>query len=182
MDAGGQSLTSPADDRRAAVIHVSAQAGAVTRRGRAEVGRRTGAARALGAAACLVLVLALAPEARAGVGASDASDAPGEHCSPGWVCGWTGPAYTGVVSLVATDMPRFPETTAYVGFNDGASVWNGAAARTADGALWGRCVTVYSKPGYKGRSLTVLPGRGIAQLPAAFGHIHSGRFHDCRLP
>ncbi|MET8755263.1 peptidase inhibitor family I36 protein [Streptomyces sp. NPDC004667] len=161
------------------MILVSAQAGAVTRRGRVGAGRRSAAARAAVGAGLLVLVLALAPEARAGAGGSDA---PGEHCSPGWVCGWTGPAYTGVVSLVATDMPRFPETTAYVGFNDGASVWNGAATRKAGGALWGRCVTVYDKPGYKGRSLTVLPARGIAQLPAAFGHIHSARFHDCRLP
>ncbi|GAA3285337.1 hypothetical protein Sros01_83510 [Streptomyces roseochromogenus] len=160
------------------VILVGAQAGVVSRRRRPGAGRRTGRARALGGAACLVLVLALAPGARA---ATDGAEGPGAHCSPGWVCGWTGPGYTGVVSLVATDMPRYPETTAYVGFNDGASVWNGAGTRKADGALRGRCITVYNKPGYTGKSLTVLPGRGIAQLPAAFGHIHSGRFHDCRV-
>ncbi|MFG2395358.1 peptidase inhibitor family I36 protein [Streptomyces lavendulae] len=148
------------------------------RRSRPEPGRRTGRARAPVGAACLVLVLALAPGARA---ATDGSAAPGAHCSPGWACGWTGPGYTGVVSLVATDMPRYPETTAYVGFNDGASVWNGTGTRKADGALRGRCFTVYNKPGYTGKSLTVLPGRGITQLPAAFGHIHSGRFHDCRV-
>ncbi|WP_280920883.1 peptidase inhibitor family I36 protein [Streptomyces sp. SPB4] len=113
--------------------------------------------------------------------AADGTEAPADHCSPGWVCGWTGPGYTGVVSLVAADMPRYPETTAYVGFNDGASVWNGAGTRKVNGVLRGRCVTVYNKPGYTGKSLTVLPGRGIAQLPAAFGHIHSGRFHDCRV-
>ncbi|MGO4463445.1 hypothetical protein AB4039_40180 [Streptomyces sp. M-16] len=70
-----------------------------------------------------------------------------------------------------------------MGFNDGASVWDGATTRkVGDGAQWGRCVTVYHEPGYEGRSLTVLPGRGIAQLPAAFGHIRSGRFHNCRQP
>ncbi|MFD8979551.1 peptidase inhibitor family I36 protein [Streptomyces sp. NPDC059564] len=128
-------------------------------------------------AACLVL--ALTPAAQAGSGGSAV---PSERCEPGWVCGWTGPAYTGVVSLAAQDMPRYPETTAYVGFNDGASVWNGAGTWRVKGVLWGRCVTVYNKAGYTGRSLTVPPGKGVAQLPASFGHIHSGRFHSCRLP
>ncbi|MCY0960927.1 peptidase inhibitor family I36 protein [Streptomyces sp. H27-H5] len=128
-------------------------------------------------AACLVLALALAPAAQAGSGLA----APAERCTPGWVCGWTGPVYTGVVSLVAQDMPQYPETTAYVGFNDGTSVWNGSGTRRADGVLRGRCVTVYNKAGYEGRSLTIGPGKGVERLPASFGHIHSGRFHDCRV-
>ncbi|MER5811809.1 peptidase inhibitor family I36 protein [Streptomyces sp. NPDC002033] len=140
---------------------------------RLRTGRWTGA---LGAA-CLALGIVLAPVAAA---APDDAVAPDERCAPGWVCGWTGPAYTGVVSPVAQDMPRFPETTAYVGFNDGASVWNGAAPGRPGGASRGRCVTLYNAPGYTGRSLTLAPGRGIARLPASFGHIHSGRFHSCR--
>lgn len=117
------------------------------------------------------------PAAQAGSGLA----APAERCTPGWVCGWTGPAYTGVVSLVAQDMPQYPETTAYVGFNDGTSVWNGSGTRRADGVLRGRCVTVHNEAGYKGRSLTIAPGKGVERLPASFGHIHSGRFHDCRV-
>ncbi|MFG2622762.1 peptidase inhibitor family I36 protein [Streptomyces sp. NPDC048507] len=139
-------------------------------------GRRVGA---LGAA-CLALALgtALAPAA-----AGAAPEGPAvreERCAPGWVCGWTGPAYTGVVSLAAQDVPRFPETTAYVGFNDAASVWNGAAGGRDGGATPGRCVTVYNAPGYAGRGLTLAPGRGVAHLPASFGHVHSARFHGCR--
>ncbi|MEV7614153.1 peptidase inhibitor family I36 protein [Streptomyces sp. NPDC089799] len=103
-----------------------------------------------------------------------------ERCSPGWVCGWTSPGYTGVVSLVAEDMPWYPETTAYVGFNDGQSVWNGSGTRRTGDGVWGRCVTVYSKTHYGGAALTVRPGRGIERLPAAFGHVRSNRFHTCR--
>ncbi|MER5777030.1 peptidase inhibitor family I36 protein [Streptomyces sp. NPDC002039] len=157
---------------------MTAPAEAATRRaGRWGVRGRTGRTGVLGAA-CLVLALAFAPAAQAGSGPT----APAERCTPGWVCGWTGPAYTGVVSLVAQDMPRYPETTAYVGFNDGSSLWNGSGTRRADGVLRGRCVTVYNQAGYKGRSLTVAPGKGVERLPASFGHIHSGRFHDCRVP
>ncbi|MFJ9080392.1 peptidase inhibitor family I36 protein [Streptomyces sp. NPDC102278] len=155
---------------------VTATAVAAPRRaGRRGAGRRIGVSRVLGAAC---LVLALAPATRAG---ADGLLVPAERCTPGWVCGWTGPAYTGVVSLVALDMPRYPETTAYVGFNDGASVWNGAGTWRVEGAPWGRCVTVYNQAGYTGRSLTVAPGQGVEQLAASFGHIRSGRFHTCRL-
>ncbi|MFE9467775.1 peptidase inhibitor family I36 protein [Streptomyces virginiae] len=97
--------------------------------------------------------------------------APAPPCDPGWLCGWTGPVYTGVVSLAAQDMPRYPETTAYVGFNDAASVWNAAGTRSANGLRGGRCVTVYNKRDYSGSELPVRPGRGIPQLPAAFGHV-----------
>ncbi|MFD5144438.1 peptidase inhibitor family I36 protein [Streptomyces sp. NPDC058401] len=143
--------------------------------------RRTGPHRR-SAAACTALALALlsgfalAPAAHAGSG----GDAAPERCTPGWVCGWTGPSYTGVVSLVAQDMPRFPETTAYVGFNDAASVWYGAASPGVGGAAGGRCVTLYNGPGYKGRALTLAPGKGVPRLPPSFGHVHSSRFHTCK--
>ncbi|MFD8578182.1 peptidase inhibitor family I36 protein [Streptomyces virginiae] len=120
-----------------------------------------------------------AATAQAGSGGL-AAPAPAPPCEPGWLCGWTGPAYTGVASLAAQDMPRYPETTAYVGFNDAASVWNAAGTRSADGARGGRCVTVYNKPDYRGSRLTVQPGQGIPQLPASFGHVRSSRFHTCR--
>ncbi|MFD3873252.1 peptidase inhibitor family I36 protein [Streptomyces sp. NPDC058623] len=120
----------------------------------------------------LAVALALAPASRA---------APADRCSPGWVCGWTDPGWTGVVSLVADDMRRYPETTAYVGFNGGSSVWNGGRTWRADGRLWGRCVTVYSGVDYSGRHLTIRPGQGVSQLPADFGNIRSGRFQVCRM-
>ncbi|MBL1104461.1 hypothetical protein JK361_07585 [Streptomyces sp. 5-8] len=146
------------------------------------VARRTGprcrgAARYVGLV-LLLFVFAYAPAARAWSGGSTA---PSERCSPGWVCGWTGPSYTGVVSPAGQDMPRYPETTAYVGFSNAASVWNGAGTWRADGELWGRCVTVYNGTAYQGRGLTLAPGQGIAQLPPSFGHVHSHRFHTCRL-
>ncbi|MEU7059689.1 peptidase inhibitor family I36 protein [Streptomyces sp. NPDC046197] len=134
--------------------------------------------RAVAAAALIAASIALAPTAQADVtGASTRS----ESCTSGWVCGWTAPGYTGVASLVAQDMPRYPETTAYVGFNDGLSVWNSAATWRSGGKRWGRCVTVYSKADYTGRKLTVRPNQGIPRLPASFGHIRSHRFHSCRL-
>ncbi|MFF4319407.1 peptidase inhibitor family I36 protein [Streptomyces sp. NPDC001568] len=105
--------------------------------------------------------------------------APTDRCSPGWVCGWTDPGWTGVVSLVASDMPRYPGTTAYVGFNGGSSVWNGGRTWRADGRLRGRCFTAYSGVDYTGRQVTVRPGQGVSQLPADFGNIRSGRFHVC---
>ncbi|MFF3013212.1 peptidase inhibitor family I36 protein [Streptomyces sp. NPDC057939] len=124
----------------------------------------------------LALVLALAPAGPA------ARAAPADRCSPGWVCGWTDPGYAGVASLVAHDMPRFPATTAYVGFNDGASVWNGGRTwRDGGGRTWGRCVTVYSGVGYTGKQLTVRPGQGVPRLPADFDAVRSGRFHVCRV-
>ncbi|WP_405427392.1 peptidase inhibitor family I36 protein [Streptomyces erythrochromogenes] len=137
-------------------------------------------ARAVSVLGVLCLLLALAPAARADSGGR-AAPAPSPPCSPGWLCGWTGPAYTGVASLVAQDMPRFPETTAYVGFNDAASVWNAGRTWTADGVRRGRCVTVYNKPDYAGSRLTVKPGQGIPQLAESFGHVRSSRFHTCRL-
>ncbi|GAA3132505.1 peptidase inhibitor family I36 protein [Streptomyces echinatus] len=142
--------------------------------------RRTGP-RCRGAAlyAGLALLFVFAPAAQDWPVGSVAS---AERCSPGWVCGWTGPSYTGVVSLAAQDMPYYPETTAYVGFNNAASVWNGAGTSRVGGEPRGRCVTVYNGTAYKGRALTIAPGQGIAQLPASFGHIHSSRFHPCRLP
>ncbi|MGW7319345.1 peptidase inhibitor family I36 protein [Streptomyces sp. NPDC054854] len=120
----------------------------------------------------LALALVLAPAGPA---------APADRCSPGWVCGWTDPGYAGVASLVAHDMPRYPETTAYVGFNDGSSVWNGGGTWRDGGRLWGRCVTVYSGVGYTGQHLTVRPGQGVPRLPADFGTMRSGRFHVCRV-
>ncbi|WP_324611908.1 peptidase inhibitor family I36 protein [Streptomyces sp. XY533] len=145
--------------------------------------------RTLSAVGAVCLLLASAPTvtatataaatAQAGSGGL-AAPAPAPPCEPGWLCGWTGPAYTGVASLAAQDMPRYPETTAYVGFNDAASVWNAAGTRSADGARGGRCVTVYNKPDYRGSRLTVQPGQGIPQLPASFGHVRSSRFHTCR--
>lgn len=146
------------------------------------VGART---RTLSAVGALCLLLASAPTAtamptataRAGSGGLAA---PAPPCDPGWLCGWTGPAYTGVASLAAQDMPRYPETTAYVGFNDAASVWNAAGPRSANGVRGGRCVTVYNKPDYGGSRMTVRPGHGIPQLPASFGHVRSSRFHTCR--
>lgn len=144
--------------------------------------RRTGSRRrsvTLYGALALLLTLAVAPAAHAGSGGSAA---PAERCTPGWVCGWTGPSYTGVVSLVAQDMPRYPETTAYVGFNDAASVWNAAGSQRVGGEPRVRCVTVYNRPDYKGRALTVAPGKGIPRLPSSFGHVHSSRFHTCRQP
>lgn len=146
------------------------------------VARRTGSRRrnaAMYVALSLLPVCVLAPAAHAGSGGSAA---PSELCTPGWVCGWTGPSYTGVVSLAAQDMPRYPETTAYVGFNDATSVWNAAESQHVSGKLRERCVTVYNGPDYKGRALTVAPGKGIPRLPASFGHVHSSRFHACRLP
>ncbi|MFJ5552744.1 peptidase inhibitor family I36 protein [Streptomyces sp. NPDC093225] len=137
-------------------------------------GLRGGLAGVLVAAA----VLAFAPAAPAG---SPPAPPVAERCSPGWVCGWTSPGYTGVVSLVNVDMPAYPETTAYVGFNDGLSVWNGSGTwRTSDGR-WGRCVVVFDQPHYKGRALTVRPGRGVERLPASFGHVRSNRFTTCRV-
>ncbi|WP_345045121.1 hypothetical protein [Streptomyces sannanensis] len=136
--------------------------------------RRSAAA----AAALIAASIALAPTAQAdSTGASTSSG----HCTSGWVCGWTDPDYTGVVSLVAQDFPWYPETTAYVGFNGGLSVWNSAATWHTGGHLWGRCVTVYNTVNYKGQSLTVRPNQGISRLPASFGNIHSNRFHPCRL-
>ncbi|MET9604859.1 peptidase inhibitor family I36 protein [Streptomyces sp. NPDC006512] len=129
-------------------------------------GARTGATGAL-AAAWLALSLLVAPTAGAGTGSLSA---PSERCSAGWVCGWTDPGYTGVVSLVSQDMARYPETTAYVGFNGGASVWNSTK----------RCVTVYSGAGYRGKSLTVRPDQGVSRLPASFDGVRSNRFHSCR--
>ncbi|KOU80739.1 hypothetical protein ADK94_28145 [Streptomyces sp. XY593] len=131
------------------------------------------------ATATATATVAAAATAQAGSGGL-AAPAPAPPCEPGWLCGWTGPAYTGVASLAAQDMPRYPETTAYVGFNDAASVWNAAGTRSADGARGGRCVTVYNKPDYRGSRLTVQPGQGIPQLPASFGHVRSSRFHTCR--
>lgn len=127
-------------------------------------------------AACVALTLA--PSAAP----AQAAPAPSVPCTSGWVCGWTGPDYTGVASFVSQDMPRYPETTAYVGFNGGASVWNAARTWRRDGRLWGRCVTVYSGTEYRGQSRTIRPNQGIARIPASFGNIHSNRFHDCRLP
>ncbi|WP_405445551.1 peptidase inhibitor family I36 protein [Streptomyces erythrochromogenes] len=137
-------------------------------------------ARAVSVLGVLCLLLALAPAARADSGGR-AAPAPSPPCAPGWLCGWTGPAYTGVASLAKQDMPRFPETTAYVGFNDAASVWNAGRTWSADGVRQGRCVTVYNKPDYTGSRLTVRPGQGIPQLAASFGHVRSSRFHTCRL-
>ncbi|WP_158820720.1 MULTISPECIES: peptidase inhibitor family I36 protein [unclassified Streptomyces] len=134
------------------------------------------AALVVGGAACVALA-----GAPAAVPADAARPVPSEVCTPGWVCGWTGPDYTGVASFVSQDMPRYPETTAYVGFNDGGSVWNGAATWRRNGQVWGRCVTVYSSTEYQGRGRTVRPGEGIARVPASFGNIHSNRFHTCRL-
>ncbi|MFE6847089.1 peptidase inhibitor family I36 protein [Streptomyces sp. NPDC057686] len=158
---------------------MSVHADAVTRRHdhrRRAARRRAAATGALGAA--WLLLVALAPTAQAGPG--DLA-APSGDCAAGWVCGWTDPGYTGVVSLVAQDMPRYPETTAYVGFNGGSSVWNSARTWRAGGRLWGRCVTVYNSVGYSGRRLTVRPNQGVPQLPAGFGNIRSNRFHPCRL-
>ncbi|MEV6679089.1 peptidase inhibitor family I36 protein [Streptomyces erythrochromogenes] len=135
-------------------------------------------ARAVSVLGALCLLPALAPAARADSGGLAA---PAPPCAPGWLCGWTGPAYTGVVSLAAQDMPRYPETTAYVGFNDAASVWNAGRTWSADGVRQGRCVTVYNKPDYTGSRLTVQPGHGIPQLAESFGHVRSSRFHTCRL-
>ncbi|MFG2341251.1 peptidase inhibitor family I36 protein [Streptomyces yangpuensis] len=131
----------------------------------------------MSALAVLCLMSALAPAAGADPGLPTV---PAPPCAPGWLCGWTGPAYTGVVSLVAHDMPRYPETTAYIGFNDAASVWNATGARSTDGVRRSLCVTVYNKPDYTGASLTVRPGTGIPQLAASFGHVRSSRFHPCR--
>ncbi|MFG2976904.1 peptidase inhibitor family I36 protein [Streptomyces sp. NPDC048331] len=134
------------------------------------------AAAVVGSAACVDLALPpAATPARAALAV------PAEICPSGWVCGWTGPDYTGVASFAAQDMPRYPETTAYVGFNGGESVRNGALKWRRNGQVWGRCVTVYNSTEYRGQSRTVLPGQGIARLPASFGNIHSGRFHACRL-
>ncbi|MFF4850604.1 peptidase inhibitor family I36 protein [Streptomyces sp. NPDC001194] len=147
-------------------------------------GRRRGwrvAAAAL-CALCAVSSFAAAPTQAAPAAPARAAPAPSEPCPSGWVCGWTGPGYTGVASFVAQDMPRYPETTAYVGFNGGASVWNSAGTWRSAGRLWGRCVTVYSGTEYRGQSRTVRPGQGIALVPASFGNIHSNRFHACRLP
>lgn len=125
-------------------------------------------------AACVALAPAAVP-------AQAARPVPSEICAPGWVCGWTGPDHTGVASFVAQDMPRYPETTAYVGFNGGESVWNSAGTWRRNGELWGRCVTVYNGTEYRGQSRTVRPGQGIARIPASFGNIHSNRFHACRF-
>ncbi|MEU6313305.1 hypothetical protein [Streptomyces sp. NPDC047014] len=86
-----------------------------------------------------------------------------------------------MASFAARDMRWYPETTAYVGFNGGVSVWNAAGTWQRDGRLWGRCVTVYSDTGYQGQSRVVRPGQGIAELPAAFGNVRSHRFHACPL-
>ncbi|MGW6575009.1 peptidase inhibitor family I36 protein [Streptomyces sp. NPDC054945] len=129
-----------------------------------------------GGAACAAF--ALAPVT---MPAHAALAVPSEVCPPGWVCGWTGPDHTGVASFVSQDMPRYPETTAYVGFNDGGSVQNGAGTWRRNGQVWGRCVTVYNSTDYQGRRRTVRPGEGIARIPASFGNIHSNRFHTCRL-
>ncbi|MFB7051555.1 peptidase inhibitor family I36 protein [Streptomyces vinaceus] len=126
---------------------------------------------------CVAFVLA-APPAQA---SPAPAPAPSEPCTSGWVCGWTGPDYTGVASFVSQDMPRYPETTAYVGFNGGSSVWNSAGTWHRHGRLWGRCVTVYSGAEYRGQSRTIRPDQGIARLPAAFGNVRSNRFHTCRL-
>ncbi|MFI5762612.1 MULTISPECIES: hypothetical protein [unclassified Streptomyces] len=139
---------------------------------------RRSAAACAGFALALLSGFALAPAGHAGPG----GDAAPGRCTPGWVCGWTGPSYTGVVSLMARAMPRFPETTAYVGFNDAASVWYGDPSPGGGGAASGRCVTLYNGTGYKGRALTLAPGKGIPQLPPSFGHVRSGRFHACRPP
>lgn len=127
-------------------------------------------------AACVAFTLA-----PAAVPAQTALPAPSEICAPGWVCGWTGPDYTGVASFVAQDMPRYPETTAYVGFNGGESVWNSAGTWRRNGEAWGRCVTVYNGTEYRGQSRTVRPDQGIARIPPSFGNIHSNRLHACRL-
>ncbi|MCX4784401.1 peptidase inhibitor family I36 protein [Streptomyces sp. NBC_01264] len=70
--------------------------------------RRTGSCRRNAAAyVSLALLsafaLALAPAAHA---RPEGDAAPAERCPAGWVCGWTGPSYTGVASLAAQDMPR----------------------------------------------------------------------------
>ncbi|MFG2291849.1 peptidase inhibitor family I36 protein [Streptomyces sp. NPDC048603] len=139
-----------------------------------------GAALRAGAAAVLVVSgLVFAPVASAG---PLAVTPVAERCSPGWVCGWTSPGYTGVVSPVAEDMPWYPQTTAYVGLNNGLSVWNGVSRTWRSGnAVWGRCVTVYNTTHYRGAALTLRPGMGIEHLPGAFGHVRSNRFHACRV-
>lgn len=131
------------------------------------------------AAAVACLALGLLPGTAHAV---PAAPVPADPCPAGWLCGWTGAAYTGVASFVAQDMRAYPETTAYVGFNGGVSVWNGSAGRSRDGGRYGRCVTVYNRTDYRGQSRTVLPGQGIAELPASFGNVRSNRFHTCRLP
>lgn len=154
----------------------------MTTRSRA-VGVRTRVASALGAVCLLAALAPAAPSVPAMAVARPGSGplaAPVPPCDPGWLCGWTGPGYTGVASLAGQDMPRYPETTAYVGFNDAASVWNAGGARSANGVRGGRCVTVYNQPDYTGARLTVRPGQGIPQLPASFGHVRSSRFHTCR--
>ncbi|MEV0415113.1 peptidase inhibitor family I36 protein [Streptomyces sp. NPDC050448] len=137
--------------------------------------RRRAATAAAVCAACVAFTPApAAPPAQA-------APAPSEPCPSGWVCGWTGPDYTGVAGFVSQDMPRYPETTAYVGFNGGASVWNSAGRWRRNGRLWGRCVTVYNGTEYRGQSRTILPNQGIARIPASFGNIRSNRFDVCRL-
>ncbi|WP_327360254.1 peptidase inhibitor family I36 protein [Streptomyces sp. NBC_01296] len=138
-------------------------------------GRWRAAAAAAVCALCVAFTLAPATPS------AQAAPVPSEPCTSGWVCGWTGPDYTGVASFVSHDMPRYPETTAYVGFNGGESVWNGAGTWRRNGRLWGRCVTVYSGTEYRGQSRTIRPDQGIARIPKSFGNIHSNRFHACRL-
>ncbi|MFD6186861.1 peptidase inhibitor family I36 protein [Streptomyces goshikiensis] len=140
---------------------------------------REGRWRVAAAAAVCALCVAFTPGPA--TPSARAAPAPSEPCPAGWVCGWTGPDYTGVASFVSQDMPRYPETTAYVGFNGGASVWSSAGTWRRDGRLWGRCVTVYSGTEYRGQSRTVRPDQGIARLPASFGNVRSNRFHACRL-
>ncbi|WP_406385960.1 peptidase inhibitor family I36 protein [Streptomyces sp. NBC_00211] len=137
--------------------------------------RRGPAAAAAVRAACIALAFAPA------TAPAQAAPAPPEPCTSGWVCGWTGPDYTGVASFVSQDMPWYPETTAYVGFNGGTSVWSSAGMWRRGGRPWGWCVTVYNGTEYRGQSRTIRPNQGIARLPASFGNIHSNRFHACPL-
>lgn len=102
-------------------------------------------------------------------------------CPSDWLCGWTDSGYGGVGSFVNQDMASYPQTTAYVGFNDGRSVWNSSGTWAVGNQLWGHCVTVYSAVNYRGNSRTLQPGEGIVTLPASFGHIRSNRFVQCRV-
>ncbi|WP_377267008.1 peptidase inhibitor family I36 protein [Peterkaempfera sp. SMS 1(5)a] len=126
------------------------------------------------AAAFVATSIAVPSAAHAQSGSAAAPD-----CPSGWLCGWTDADFGGVGSFVSSDMAAYPETTAYVGFNDGRSVWNNSATRTSGGKLWGRCAIVYSAVNYQGSSLTIMPGKGIASLPASFGHVRSNRFQEC---
>ena len=133
---------------------------------------------AASAAVLMAVGIAFAPTTAQ---AAPSAPAPVEHCPSGWLCGWTNPDFDGVVSPVAVDFPWYPESTAYVGMLDGASVWNNAGTWRKDGQLWGRCATVYNESYYKGKSLVIRPNQGIRLLPASFGHVRSNRFHACRL-